>query len=225
VATDARWSVGAAVGGAIVAFATAIVILGVAVVPLFSSAWIHFEQDRASAAALTSYTVTDLHAATDSIVHDLLLGGDFDVAVAGATVLDPSEQAHMRDVRVVFAQLGLVVLVAAAILLGAAAWARSGGRTPVAKARLWQAVRRGAGALAVLLVVLGVVAVVAFDAAFEVFHRLLFPGGNYTFDPRTEKLVQLFPIQFWSDTALAWGGLALALALLVAWTAGRRAGA
>ena len=37
---------------------------------------------------------------------------------------------------------------------------------------------------------------------FELFHELLFAGGSYTFDPLHERLVQLFPEQFWSETAI-----------------------
>jgi hypothetical protein len=36
------------------------------------------------------------------------------------------------------------------------------------------------------------------------------------FDPRTEKLVQLFPDQFWSETSVALAGAVLVLAVLVA---------
>ena len=41
------------------------------------------------------------------------------------------------------------------------------------------------------------------------------------FDPRTEKLVQLFPDQFWSETSVALAGVVLVLAVLVAVVAGR----
>jgi uncharacterized membrane protein len=58
-------------------------------------------------------------------------------------------------------------------------------------------------------VALGAVAFVAFDALFELFHVLLFPGGSYTFDPRTERLVQLFPFRFWFETSVALGALIL----------------
>jgi integral membrane protein (TIGR01906 family) len=211
--------VAANLGGAVVSLAVAIVILGVTVPPFMTPAWMASEQGRAGASALTGYAAGDLRTATDAIVHDLVLGGDFDVAVAGQPVLDADERAHMRDVRGAFAGFGVVVLAAGAVL-ALAAWRTRG----AARLRAWSAVRRGATSLTILLVVLGVIAIVAFDAALEVFHQLLFPGGNYAFDPGTEKLVQLFPIQFWSDTALAYGGVAIGLALLVAWFAGRRAG-
>ncbi len=67
------------------------------------------------------------------------------------------------------------------------------------------------------------VAVVAFEALFETFHRLLFPSGSYTFDPTEERLVQLFPFQFWQETAIAVGVVVVVLAILVRVVAGSQA--
>ena len=66
---------------------------------------------------------------------------------------------------------------------------------------------------------------VAFDALFETFHEVLFPAGSYTFDPATERLVQLFPFQFWQETAIVVGVVIVAGCALVAAFAvlGRRA--
>ena len=58
---------------------------------------------------------------------------------------------------------------------------------------------------------------VAFDQAFEVFHELFFAGGTYTFDPSTDRLVQLFPIQFWEETTLALGVVLVVIAGAFAW--------
>lgn len=226
--TEMTTTVGRAVC-ALVSFATALVILGVTMVPFFTPAWIHLEQDRAGSAVLTGYTRDTLDRVTDAIVRDLLLGGDFDVRdrvcppLASCpvlpVVLDPAERSHMRDVRAVFGGFAVLVLASAGVLV-VAAWR---GRATASRGVAWQAVRRGAASLAVLLVVLGVIAVVAFDAAFELFHRILFPGGNFDFDPRTQKLVQLFPEQFWSETVLVYGAVTIAFALAVAWLASRRA--
>ena len=200
--------------GALISLAAAVLIMGATMLPFFSSAWMAFEQDRAGSAALTGYAAADVRTATDSIVHDLLLGGAFDARVGGAAVLDAGEVAHMKDVRSVFGGFALVAAVSLAGLLVVAWRVRSAGAR--VRAGTWSAVRRGASWLAILLVALGVVAVAAFDAAFELFHQLLFPGGNFDFDPRTEKLVQLFPVQFWSDTAMAYGALAIAVSVVVA---------
>jgi integral membrane protein (TIGR01906 family) len=206
----------------LIAAATALVILGASIVPFLTDSYIHIEQERAGAERLTGYDVSSLQAVTTSIVHDLLVGGDFKaVDSSGAPALNEREQAHMRDVRGVFQ--GFFALVAIGIVLLAVGFARA--RTPEARAALWRAVRSGARGLAVVLVVAGAFALFAFDAAFEVFHRLFFNAGSYTFDPRTDRLVQLFPEQFWSETAIAVGTVAIAVAVITAWGAGRRAGA
>jgi integral membrane protein (TIGR01906 family) len=96
-------------------------------------------------------------------------------------------------------------------------------RAPESRGAAWRAVRNGARGLAVVIAVAGVFAVFAFDAAFEVFHRLFFSAGTYTFDPATSRLIQLFPEQFWSETTIAVGVVVIAVALLTAWLAGRRA--
>jgi integral membrane protein (TIGR01906 family) len=77
--------------------------------------------------------------------------------------------------------------------------------------------------LAVGVVVAGVIATFFFDQAFEVFHELFFPAGSYTFDPRTDRLVQLFPFDFWSETTIVLGVGILLLAGVV-WLVARRLG-
>ncbi len=208
------------VAGLLTAIATAAVITAIAIVPFLSPAWVSFEQGRTGAEQLTGYTTAELRTATDAILADLVLGPpDFDVAVAGAPVLNEREQSHMRDVRGVFAGFGLLALLAAAGLVVAVGLARRLGHPE----RAWSAVRNGALALVIGVVIAGVVAFFAFDAAFEVFHRLFFAGGSYTFDPGTDRLVQLFPFAFWSETTMAVGAVIIALSLVVAVIAGRRA--
>jgi uncharacterized membrane protein len=77
--------------------------------------------------------------------------------------------------------------------------------------------------LVIGIAVAAVIATFFFDAAFELFHRLFFPSGSYTFDPRTDRLVQLFPFDFWSETTLVLGGLIILLAAGV-WLVARRQG-
>ena len=65
--------------------------------------------------------------------------------------------------------------------------------------------RGGAIGLTIGVVVVGVVGLVAFDRLFELFHEVFFPAGSYLFDPATDRLVQLFPFQFWEETAMVVG--------------------
>ncbi len=197
--------------------ATAVVIVALAIVPFLTPQWVSFEQGRADAIGWTGYSFGELNAATGSILSDLVFGPpDFDVQVRGKTVLDPREQGHMRDVRTVFLGLWVLAAISLVVLLAAS---RRRDRTAT-----WRAVRRGALGLAAGVVVLGAVAAVAFDALFEAFHEVLFPAGSYTFDPATERLVQLFPFQFWQETAIAVGVVIIAGCGLVAVFAGRRTG-
>jgi integral membrane protein (TIGR01906 family) len=190
-----------------VSVATAVTLLALAVAPFLTPAWVAFAQDRAEATAWTGYTPAQLRAATDSILVDLVAGPpDFDVAVGAEPVLTERERGHMRDVRSVFA--GFAVVAVASVLLLAIAAARWG-------AAAWRAARHGALGLVVGIVAVGLVGILAFELAFEVFHRLFFASGSYTFDPRTERLVQLFPQRFWFETSLAVGVVALVLAAAV----------
>jgi integral membrane protein (TIGR01906 family) len=203
----------------LIGLATALVIVVVALPLFLNPVWVSFEQGRANATAWTGFSEPELHATTDAILADLVLGPPaFDVTVGGAPVLNERERGHMRDVRGVFIGFFAVALVLTAAALVFAARRRGMGRV-----RTWRAVRGGALALIAVLVVGGVVAVVAFEALFEAFHRLLFPGGSYTFDPATERLVQLFPFAFWQETAIALGAVCIAAAALVTVIAHRRA--
>jgi integral membrane protein (TIGR01906 family) len=206
--------------GILTAMATAVVITAIAILPFLTPAWVSFEQARTGVPQLTGFTPDQLRSATDAILSDLVFGPpDFDVAVGGTPVLNEREQAHMRDVRGVFAGFGLVAALAAIGLVAAVAFARRLGHSE----RAWAAVRNGARGLAIGVVIAGAIAFFAFDAAFELFHRLFFAGGSYTFDPGTDRLVQLFPFTFWSETTMAVGAVIVVLSLVVATLAGRRA--
>jgi integral membrane protein (TIGR01906 family) len=207
------------------AVATAFVILGGSIAPFLTPPVVRFEQDRTDVVDLTGLTRPGIDRITDSLLGDLVLWvGDFDVnryEFRGCLcpVLTVAERAHLRDVRNVFTGFWLVVLAAVAVL--AVGFRRA--RQPTARAAAWRSVRNGARALAVLIAVAGAFAVVAFDVAFEVFHRLFFSAGSYTFDPAHDRLVQLFPERFWSEIAIAVGVVVIVIAVATVWLAGRRA--
>ncbi len=206
-------SVATGIGDVAVAISTALVIVAFAIVPFLNPVWVGFEQGRAEAVAWTGFSEADLRAVTGAILDDLVIGPpDFDVQLDARPVLSDAERSHMRDVRGAFtgfygaAAVGLAVLGAAFLLAGR-------GATGWTRRHAWRSVRIGSLGLAAAVVVGGVVAAVAFDAAFGVFHRLFFSAGSYQFDPRTDRLVQLFPEVFWSETAVAVGAVILLLAL------------
>jgi integral membrane protein (TIGR01906 family) len=207
------------------AVATAFVILGGSIAPFLTPGVVRFEQDRTGVAALTGFESPQLDRITSSMLGDLVFwGGDFQISRYEfrnclCPVLNDAERAHMRDVRSVFTGFWLVVLASVAVLVFGFWRARALG----ARAAAWRAVRTGARGLAIVVAVAGVFALVAFDAAFEVFHRLFFSEGSYTFDPATDRLVQLFPERFWSEISIAVGAVVIIVAIVTAWYAGRRA--
>ena len=199
----------------LIGIATALVIVTASVTPFLSQRWVSFAQDRAQVTAWTGFTHEQVDAITASILHDLIFGPPaFDVEVDGVPVLKEREQQHMRDVRTVFGGLYVAAALSVVVLLVA-----SRRRDRV---RLWGAVKGGSIGLIVGTAVLGVVGFVAFDQLFEVFHEIFFPAGSYDFDPATDRLVQLFPFQFWEESAMAVGVVIIVVAALVAWVARRR---
>jgi integral membrane protein (TIGR01906 family) len=200
--------------------AAAVVVIAIAILPFLTPAWVSFEQGRTGAATLTGYSTDDLNGATNAILHDLVIGPpDFAVTVAGAPVLEERERAHMRDVRGVFAGFGLLAVISAIGLVALYTGARRMGHPE----RAWSAIATGMRWLIVGVVVAGVAAAVAFDVLFELFHTLFFPAGSFTFDPRTDHLVQLFPFDFWSETTIVLGVVIVVIAGVVAVIASRRA--
>ncbi len=80
--------------------------------------------------------------------------------------------------------------------------------------------RRAGLATSIAVILLGVVSLLAFDSLFTLFHQVFFPGGNWAFDPSTQRLVQLYPFRFWQIAAAALGTLAFVLGLAT-WLLGR----
>lgn len=206
-----------AILGALTAVGTVVVIVGLTVIIFFNPAWIDFAQGRAGVPAVIGYTPAQVGEVTRSILVDVFVGPpDFAVAIDGEVVLGPTERSHMVDVRAVVLPFAwLLVLVTGALAAVLAANRRS--------AWVWRAVACGSLALVIVAAAVGVAVVFFFDAAFLLFHLVFFPQGNFMFDPRTQRLVQLFPDQLWTETAIGIAVVGLALAIVVTLLARRRA--
>jgi len=198
--------------------ATAITILGAVVLSLLTPIYLHPALDLAGSATILGLDRDTVWRLSDRTVSEILVGPGsfaFSATDGGGRFYDELEAGHLRDVRLVL--YGFLALwgVGVATMVAALGWARD-------RVTLWRAVERGALVLAGLLTVLGAFSLIAFDAAFELFHRVFFPGGNYAFDPSSQRLVQLYPIAFWQLTSAVLGAAAIAVALAVAFGARRR---
>lgn len=206
-----------AAGSILIAISAALAIVAIGVAVFLNPLWVGFEQARTNADKFTGYTLDDVHRVTNAVLGELLLGpATFLQRVAGVDVFDPRERQHLADVRGVLIGFFAVVLVAIAVLLIAGSRARN-------RDWLWRSVAGGTAVLAGAVVIAGAAFAVFFDAAFEFFHRLLFAGGSYSFDPQQERLVQLFPEAFWAETSIALALVILVLSLAGTWGALRRA--
>ena len=89
-----------AVLSVMVAVATMLVIVGVSVIVFLNPVWVAFEQDRSGAAQLTGYPPDAVHAVTNGVLNDLVIGPPaFAQSVNGTPVFNDRERAHLEDVR------------------------------------------------------------------------------------------------------------------------------
>ena len=129
------------------------------------------------------------------------------------------ETLHMEDVkglmRAIFraneVALGFVLAYVAATVL----WAGERSGRTLAKETLAAV---GAGAL--VGVAVGIVALVGFDGAWNQLHEILFTNDLWLLDPRTDRLIQMFPETFWAEATFIVVGMALAEAVVLVGAAG-----
>lgn len=129
------------------------------------------------------------------------------------------ETLHMEDVkglmRTIFraneVALGFVLAYVAATVL----WAGERSGRTLAKETLAAV---GAGAL--VGVAVGIIALVGFDGAWNQLHEILFTNDLWLLDPRTDRLIQMFPETFWAEATFIVVGMALAEAVVLVGAAG-----
>ena len=129
------------------------------------------------------------------------------------------EISHMTDVRRVFD--GAKLLIPAGFFVMAIRLQRARAQSAEAMFRL---VRDGAVAAGVVVLALGLIAALAFEQAFLLFHEVFFPQGNFLFDPATSNLVRLYPDWYWQGITFRIGlsFIAVAAAVAVAASVGLR---
>lgn len=205
----------ASLAGLAVSVATALTILAVAVLLVLPPFVLHPLLDAAGSASFLGVAPDEAHRYSDLTVTGLVVGpGTFAFAgPGGGPLFDASEASHLRDARTLLHGFLAVCAVAALLVVAASMRAR--------RSDVWRDVARGGGGLAVAIVVLGAIALVAFEPAFELFHRVFFPGGNWAFDPGSQRLVQLYPLAFWRYVSALLGVIALILGAAT-WALARR---
>jgi len=143
-----------------------------------------------------------------------ITGGAADPPDVG-TLYASDEISHMADVRRVLD--GAKLLIPAGLFVMAIRLQRARSQSVEAMLRL---VRDGAVAAGIGVAVVGLVAALAFDQAFLLFHEVFFPQGNFLFDPATSNLVRLYPDWYWQGITFRIGLSLIAVAATVALAAG-----
>ncbi len=168
---------------------------------------------RASdAATLLEVEPRVAEALSDALVGDLLTGGAFEAPLGGAPLLSAGERSHLADV----GRLLRAVLIAGLGGLIVLAFAR-------VRRRAWLrvAIRDGAALIVGGALLAAAAFALAFDATFAFFHGLFFAAGTWTFNPATDRLVQLYPQDFWVLAALLFCLVLAAFSLLAYRMTGR----
>ena len=123
--------------------------------------------------------------------------------VADCRLFNSNELRHLEDVKqivtIIFSLAAICGIVIAAVAI--AAPSRLGLQPEV---RL--GLRAGARVTLAAILALAVVAVAAWDSAFDRFHELFFAAGTWRF-PYSDSLIRLYPEQLFVDAAFAIGGL------------------
>lgn len=135
----------------------------------------------------------------------------------GTELYNQKEIGHLKDVKDLIwfdyqlqvysldYVLGYIIVLFA---LGGKAWLQTFNR-------LAQGLMYGGGLTLALMAAIGLAMLVAFDRVFLFFHLVGFSNLDWVLDPRTDRLIQMFPEGFFFDASLTLAGVTLALALLV----------
>ncbi|MEH0059931.1 TIGR01906 family membrane protein [Auritidibacter ignavus] len=137
----------------------------------------------------------------------------------GSPLFTQDEVSHMADVKSVMLTsmlIGAVLVIASAIIMVVLSRISKGAiRRSLFAASIW---------LLLVIVVLGVLAIIAWQDFFAGFHALFFADGTWTFYA-SDTLIRLYPNQFWIDAGLAVGALTVLTAvitLVATWPTKRR---
>lgn len=169
--------------------------------------------------AATGIELTELDRAAKELIHYFNSGEERIniVLKSGIPLYNEKEVAHLKDVKGLIQfdyHLQLMSLICAlGYILVVVLWRRSGWWPAIS--RLAHSLMYAGGLSLAVMVVIGVAMLVAFDRVFIFFHLIGFSNLLWILDPRTDKLIQMFPEDYFFDAAMVLAGVTLALALVV----------
>lgn len=179
--------------------------------PIYCRFFYYLHIDALDMPGNTGLTAQQIRQAYDAVLDYLTIPGK--PFSTGVLPYSQEGMAHFADCKVLF-DLNAIVLLISATLTAALLLLRRAG--------ILRAVRplgRGAGFWAgvfaiVLPLALGGLAATDFNRAFEIFHKIFFPGkSNWIFDPRFDPVINIMPQVFFRNCALLIGAGVVVLSL------------
>lgn len=135
------------------------------------------------------------------------------------TLFSAEETIHMEDVkglmRTLFRANEVALGFVLAYVAGTVLWSRERSGRDLAKETL-----AGVGVGAAFGIVVGIIALVGFESAWERLHEIIFTNDFWLLDPRKDRLIQMFPETFWAEATYIVVGMALAEAVVLVGAAG-----
>ena len=174
---------------------------------------------RHNAATVTGVSLPQLDAAADDMVRYFeddrsVLRIPVTIGGQDVSLFNEKETSHMRDVktlmRAVF-RLNEISLAVIIVYIGSVVlWSRERSVRDLARYSLM-----GVAVGVAVVAVIGVFALTGFDQAWTKFHEIAFRNNLWELNPRTDRLIQMFPEPFWQEMTYLVGGLILVEALAI----------
>jgi integral membrane protein (TIGR01906 family) len=184
--------------------ALALMVVGLALIPLLHPTFTKLLVDRYSETAQAGLTQAQMQH-NGELVREFVADGDLDTlpaTVEGRAGFDAAAVSHLRDVRGVLSAARVVTGLLAAfavVWLGVALARRE-------LAAISWALLAGAGFCLLLVVLAALAGTLNFDSLFTWFHGLFFSAGTWEF-AYDSLLIELFPEGFWIAAGITWAAL------------------
>lgn len=183
----------------IVAAAIAITTVSIAV-PISIRAFYYIHIDGMDLTVSSGMTNEEIREAFDDVMDYCI--GKSDTFAAGDLHWTPDGAAHFEDVRELFILDLRVAWLSCTVILAILLYCAARGRRPYLfrghSPCFWSAAGIGTA-----MITVSVAAAVNFDKAFEIFHRVFFPGkDNWLLDPDTDPVITILPQEFFRNCTI-----------------------
>ena len=198
---------------AVLAFSAFILILTFSIgLPIYVRPFYYAHIDPLDLELMSGYEKDEIVDAYNEVLDYLTLPG----AEFGTGVMEYSEEgyAHFEDCKGLFALNGMALFCSAGIVLVLFILRKKRVIGKLSINGISPIFYSGVAAI-VIPSLLGFIIALDFDRAFEVFHRIFFPGkDNWLFDPARDEIINVLPEEFFRNCAILIGASVLILGTL-----------